>query len=71
MSIMDRLISYLESEHGDDPPSDADIVCAMLVIIREPSETMVLAGAKKVRGGTACDCAAATWRAMVDELAND
>lgn len=36
--------------------------------IREPSQAMILAGAKKVRGGTAYDCAAATWRAMIDEL---
>jgi hypothetical protein len=44
---------------------------AAITSLREPSEGMVLAGAKKVRGGTAYDCAAATWRAMVDELLRD
>jgi hypothetical protein len=43
---------------------------AVLAAIRNsnPTPEMIAAGAKKVRGGSASDCAAATWRAMIDEL---
>ncbi len=68
MSLMDHLVAYLESQHGDEPPDDTTIARAFLAVIREPSPGMVRAGTKKVRGGTAEDCAAATWRAMVDEV---
>jgi hypothetical protein len=71
MSIMDRLVSYLESDYGEEPPSDTEIACAIGSILREPSEAMLNAGAKKARGGSPSDRAYAVWRAMVDEMLKD
>ena len=41
---------------------------AALAETRSPTPEMIAAGAKKVRGGSSRDCAAACWRAMHDEM---
>lgn len=62
----------LSAPYGGADEEAKDVMRGMarksLSTIREPSQAMIDAGAKKVRGGSATDCAAATWRAMVDEM---
>lgn len=53
---------------GTVGPQHMKFVTAALGAIRSPSDAMVAAGAKKVRGGSPSDCAAAVWRAMHDAM---
>jgi len=46
----------------------ANIATAVVASMRVPTPAMMAAGAKKVKGGTPGDCAAAAWRAMIDEI---
>lgn len=45
-----------------------ELARAALASTREPTPEMISAGAKKVRGGSSRDCAAAVWRAMHDVI---
>jgi hypothetical protein len=51
--------SYLELQDG---------IRAALIAIREPSDAMIEAGAKKIPGSEARTCAAMCWRAMWDAM---
>jgi hypothetical protein len=71
MTIINLLSQHFRDELDDGtyhPGHFDQAVRRCLISMREPSHAMIIAGAKKVRGGTGADCAAACWRAMVDVI---
>jgi hypothetical protein len=67
--MIERVARVIESEERGLTPHG--LARATILAMRIPTPEMMAAGAKKVRGGSANDCAAACWRAMIVEILKD